>query len=456
LAPQLQNINCVCPPARNNASIRDNLFQGAAMANTAKIVFIGATSMSFGLNLFRDVFLTPELAGCTVTLVARNVDNLARMTQVARLMNERMGAGLTIEQTTDRRAALDGARFVVNAAAIDRNRLWKLDFEVPKKYGIRHTLGENGGPGGLFFTLRTIPMVFDFVRDMEELCPDALLLNFSNPESRVVLAVAKYSRVRVIGLCHGIFLGRNDVARIMDLPAESVDVWGAGINHMQCLLHIRSRETGEDLYPLLREKEKDFDPEFAPLTRRLFRAFGYWLTCGDSHLGEYLSYGWEGGERGYDFEWDEQNRVKFGKMVDDVLSGATPMPDWWRTLSGERAAQVITRVLHNQRRLIESGIVHNQGTVPNLPADLAVEVPVIADAAGIHPVSLGPLPDPVAKLILMQASVQQLSVEAAVRGSRELALQALLIDPVVNSADAAVKILDELWDVNRPYIRACV
>ena len=210
------------------------------------------------------------------------------MTELARLLNAKSGAGLIIEQTTDRRA-VDGAGFVVNAAAIDRNRLWKLDWEVPRKYGIRHTLGENGGPGGLMFTLRTLPLVFDFVREMQEICPQALFLNFSNPENRIILALGKYSPIRALGLCHGIFMGQGAVADIMGVPYEEVDVWGAGLNHSQCLMQIRHRKTGEDLYPLLRAKEKDFDPAYAPLTRRLFRAFGYWMTCSDDHLGEYLA-----------------------------------------------------------------------------------------------------------------------------------------------------------------------
>ena len=135
------------------------------------------------------------------------------MTELAKLLNNKSGAGLIVEQTTDRRAALNGAGFVVNATAIDRNRLWKLDFEVPRKYGIRHTLGENGGPGGLFFTLRTLPLVFDIVREMQELCPKALFINFSNPESRIILALGKYSPIPALGLCHGIFMGQNDVAQ---------------------------------------------------------------------------------------------------------------------------------------------------------------------------------------------------------------------------------------------------
>ena len=425
------------------------------MVNRTKIVFLGASSMSFGLSMLRDIFSSDELRGSTLTLVGRNPKTLAKMAELAKLLNNKTGAGLLIEQTTDRRAAFDGAEFVVNATAIDRNRLWKLDFDVPRKYGIRHTLGENGGPGGLFFTLRTLPLVFDFVREMQELCPKALFINFSNPESRIILALGKYSPIRALGLCHGIFMGQGDVARIIGLPYEQVDVWGAGINHFQCLMQIRHRATGEDLYPLLRTKERDYDPSFAPLTRRLFRAFGYWMTCSDEHFGEYLAYGWEGGEKGYDFAGDERGRAECGNALDLVLAGA-PLPPDWLTPSGERGAAAIGGIIHNKKRVLESGIVFNRGVVPNLPPDAAVEVPVMADAAGIHPISLGPLPDPIAKLLNMQVSVQQLAVEAAVHASKEIALQALLIDPVVNSASAAVKLLDELWDVNRPYIRPCI
>ena len=425
------------------------------MSTRTKIVFLGATSMSFGLSMLRDVFCSDELRGSTLTLVGRDPGTLARMAELASLLNNKTGAGLIVEQTTDRRAALDGAGFVVNATAIDRNRLWQLDFEVPRKYGIRHTLGENGGPGGLFFTLRTLPLVFDFVREMEERCPHALFINFANPESRIILALGKYGSIRALGLCHGIFMGQGDIARIIGLPYEQVDVWGAGINHFQCLMRIRHRATGEDLYPLLRGREKDYDCSFAPLTRRLFRAFGYWMTCSDEHFGEYLAYGWEGGEKGYDFAADERWRAEFAATRERVLAGG-PIPPDWLTPSGERGAAAIGGVIHNKKRVLESGIVVNRGVIDNLPPDAAVEVPVMADAAGIHPISLGPLPDPVAKLLTPAVSVHQLAVEAAVHASKEIALQALLIDPVVNSASAAVKVLDELWEVNKPYIRPCI
>jgi len=425
------------------------------MANPGKIVFIGATSMSFGLSMLRDIFSNDELRGCTLTLVGLDAAALAKMTALAKLLNAKTGAGLTIEQTTERRAALDGAGFVVNSTAIDRNRLWKLDWEVPRKYGIRHTLGENGGPGGLMFTLRTLPLVFDIVRDVQELCPQALFLNFSNPENRIIHALGKYSQIRALGLCHGIFMGQGAVADIMGLPYEQVEVWGAGLNHSQCLLQIRDRKTGEDLYPLLRRKEKSYDAKFLPLTRQVFRAFGYWMTCSDDHLGEYLAYGWEGGEHGYDFAADERGRAEFAAEVDRVLAGGA-MPDWWLTPSGERGGAAIGGIMYDKKRVLESGIVYNRGVIPNLPGDAAVEVPVVADAAGVHPISLGPLPDAIAKLLTVQVQVQQLAIEAAVRASKEIALQALLIDPVVNSATAAVKLLDELWEINKPYIRPCL
>jgi alpha-galactosidase len=423
--------------------------------NTTKIVFIGAGSMSFGLSMFSDMFSSTELTGSTLALVDLNEGNLERMYQLALKMNEASGAGMLIEKTTDRLEALPGAGFVVNSIAIDRNRLWKLDFEIPRKYGIRHTLGENGGPGGVFFTMRTIPVIMDIVRDMERLCPDAYFINFTNPESRLVLALGMYSKIRSIGLCHGIFMGQNDVARVMGLPPEQVDVFGAGMNHFQWLLEISDRFTGEDLYPLLREKEVDYDPEFMPLTRKLFRAFDYWLTCSDDHLGEYLAYGWEGGEEGHDFEWDEGFRGKIQTQIDAVLAGG-PLPDEWLQPSGERGVALMTGILYNKKVMIESGVVHNRGAIANLPYDCAVEIPIAVDGNGVHPISIGKIPEPLAGLLASQAVVQKLSVEAAVHGSKQMALQAMLVDPVVNSITAAEKLLDELWEVNKPYIRACV
>jgi alpha-galactosidase len=242
----------------------------------------------------------------------------------------------------------------------------------------------------------------------------------------------------------------------MGLPVERVEALGAGMNHFQWLLEIRDRVTGQDLYPLLREKERDYDPDFMPLTRKLFHAFDHWLTCSDDHLGEYLPYGWEGGEEGYNFELDEAYRVQLQDQIDSVLAGEQPMPEFWFKPSGERGVALISGVLHNKKVLLESGVVHNRGAIHNLPYDCAVEVPIAVDGNGVHPVSIGRLPEPLAGLLTSQAVVQKLSVEAAMHGSKQMALQALLVDPVINSITAAHQLLDELWEVNLPYIRACV
>jgi alpha-galactosidase len=249
-------------------------------------------------------------------------------------------------------------------------------------------------------------------------------------------------------------MGQNDMATIMGLPPEQVDVWAAGLNHFQWFLSVRDRLRGEDLYPRLRQAELNYRADFMPLSRRLFRAFGLYPSCSDDHLGEYLAYGWEAGEEGYNFEWDEEYRGVLQDLIEAIIRGEKSREEW-AAPSGEKGAELIGGVLHNRHRWIESGVVYNRGAIANLAFDSAVEVPILVDADGIHPVSIGNLPEGIARLLAMQVSVQQMAVEAAVHASKELALQALLIDPVVNSAAAAEKILDELWEINRPYIRRC-
>lgn len=420
-----------------------------------KIVFIGAGSMSFGASMFRDIFNCSQLAGATLSLVDIDAENLERMYNLAVKLNEVTGLGIKLEQSMDRRELLPGADFVVTSIAIERCDLWKQDFNVPKKYGIKHCLGENGGPGALFFTLRTIPVIMDIMRDMEELCPNAHYLNFSNPETRIVLAVSKYSKIKSMGLCHGIFMGHGDVAKILDRNYDDIEVLGAGMNHFQWMLSIRDKETGEDLYPEFREREKSFRPDFMPYSRKMFNAFGLWPTCSDDHLGEYQAYGWEAGEHGYDFDGDAQDRVRMRAEIKKLTSGEQDVKEWICP-SGEQAVEVICSIFFNKRKYIDAGIVYNDGCITNLPKDIAVEVPVIVDGSGIHKVHIGEMPLAIKNLLNMQVGPQQLSVEAAVRGSKEIALQALLCDPVINSYDAAVKLLDELWEINKPYIRSVI
>ncbi len=422
---------------------------------TPKIVFIGAGSMSFGVPTFRDIFTNEKLAGATLCLVDIDAENLERMYALAKKMNEVSGRGLKLEKTTQRRDVLAGADFVINSLAIERCDLWKQDFRVPQKYGVRHTLGENGGPGALFFTMRTLPVILDIMRDMEELCPEAWFLNFSNPETRIVLGVNLYSKIKCIGLCHGIFMARWDMAKILGRPAESVEVFGAGMNHFQWIQSVRDKATGEDLYPEFRKKEAEFDPEFRPYSRRLFRFFGLYPTCSDDHLGEYQAYGYEAGEEGYNFEADARDRERMSREIAEVIDGRRDARDWL-VPSGEQAVEVITGIFFNEQKYIPSAIVYNDDTISQLPADVAVESPILVDGGGVHKIAVRGLPDGVVGLLNMQVSAQRLSVRAAAYGSRELALQALLCDPVIQSSYAAERIVDELFEINRPYIRKCI
>jgi alpha-galactosidase len=411
--------------------------------------------MSFGIPTFRDIFTCAELRGAVLSLVDINPENLERMYALAEKMNEVSGLKLRIEKTVNRRDVLPGADFVINSLAIERCELWKKDFQIPKKHGIRHCLGENGGPGALFFTLRTFPVIMDIIHDMEDLCPNAWFLNFSNPETRIVLGVNMYSRIKCIGLCHGIFMGHSDIAEILGRKYESIEVRGAGMNHFQWILSIRDSKTGEDLYPQFREAEGKFDPAFRPYSRRMFHFFGLYPTCSDDHLGEYQAYGYEAGEHGYDFDWDEKDRVRMKTEIAQALGGQKNAAEWLEP-SGEQAVNILTSIHFNKPRRYPSAIVYNGGAIPQLPDDVAVEIPVSADADGVHKELVTGLPDGCIGALSMQVPAQRLSIRAAALGSRELALQALLCDPVINSSRAAEKILDELFEINKPYIRKCI
>lgn len=419
-----------------------------------KLVFIGAGSMSFGTPTFRDIFTTPEMRGATLSLVDIDEENLERMYALAVCLNVHTGFELKIEKTTERREVLPGADFVINSLAIERCDLWKQDFNVPKKYGIRHCLGENGGAGALFFTMRTLPVLLDIAHDMEELCPNAWLLNFSNPETRIVLGVNKYTKIKCIGLCHGVFMARDDMARMMGRDRLSIEVYAAGMNHFQWVLSVRDKETGEDLYPEFREKEAAYDPTFMPYSRKMFHFFGLYPTCSDDHLGEYQAYGYEAGEHGYDFDWDAQDRVRMKKEIAALISGEKNI-DEWLVPSGEQAIKVVTSIFFNERRHIPSAIVYNDGAISQLPDDIAVEIPVMVDGDGVHKQVVRDMPAGIIGLLNQQVSAQRLSVLAAAEGSAEIALQALLCDPTINSTKAAVGIRDELFEINRPYIRKC-
>lgn len=430
-----------------------------ACMRPVKIVIIGACSASFGLGALQDAVQTTDLQGSTLVLVDTDEPRLQVMLKLAHRMNEEAGTGLIIQSTTNRREALPEADFVITSVAVRRDELWRKDWEIPKANGLRQVLGENGGPGGLSHALRNIPIILDICRDMEELCPDAYLINFTNPESRIIMAVHRYTNIKAVGLCHGVFMGRERVANILGRHPTEIDVKAAGVNHLLWLMDIRDAKSGEDLYPELRRRERELpENDVGPwgvdlLSRKLFRHFGYWPSPTDDHVGEYLPYAWElVGMEGYNFDQAEAYRKQRQLEIEAWADGRKPLGELLTKPSGEIAFDIIRAIAGNRNEYVLAVNIANNGCITNLPADAIVEVPALVSGFGIQGLTMGALPDGIAALCNTQVNVQRLVVKAAVEGDRRAALQALLVDPVVDSLRAAEVTLDQLLAVHREYL----
>lgn len=428
-----------------------------------KVVLIGAGSASFGRGTLCDLFAARKaLKGSTIALVDIDPRALRLMAQVAQRMNEATGKPFIIEATTDRREALLDAQFVIIAVAVKRNERWRLDFEIPLKHGVKQVLGENGGPGGLFHAMRNIPIILDICRDIEQLCPSALVLNFSNPEGRICLAANRYTDLQFVGLCHGIGMATAVVGQALDLPPDEIDPLAAGLNHFTWILELRHKATGRDLYPAFKRAMTKTntntiglgDYRFGiKLCRYLMEVFGYWPSPSDDHVGEYLSYAWEYcGLEGYDFDAADREAAESRHQLQLVASGKEPVDRLLEERSGEIAVSIIVGVLGNTHQYELAVNVPNAGCISNLPSWAIVEVPATVDATGVHGLSVGPLPEPIAAMCRTQIAVIDRMVEAAVHGDRNAALEALLLDPVVNAASQAEAILDEMLSVQKDFL----
>ena len=436
--------------------------------SATKIVLIGAGSASFGLRTLSDLIAQRRsLEGSTLVLVDTDEAALERMGRLARRACTEMDVPYAIEQTTDRREALPGAEFVVISVEVNRNPLWKLDFEIPLKHGVKHVLGENAGPGGLSHTLRTVPLVLEICRDVESLSPHALVLNFTNPESRICMAVDRYTNVRAVGLCHQIGEGYRVVAEVLGKgaaaertpPEEWLDIKAVGINHFTWMVALRDSRTGEDLYPRFHQALERTDPSFQPLSRRLYDAFGLYPATGDRHAGEMVGYAWEYvGTEGYDFEGAEQHSANQIERIEGMLRGELSIGSLLAAPSGERAAHIIADVACARNGYELSANIRNapkgatSRCIANLPDDAIVEVPAVVSGDGIRGLNMGALPEGIAAMCHRQAIIQGLSVKAAVEGDRRAALQALLLDPTISGYAQAVALLDDLLATHAAYL----
>lgn len=423
-----------------------------------KIVAIGIGSFVFGVELLRDVFRAEELRGCELALVDLDAERLRLMAGLAERLNEASGWQVEVRATQHRKEALPGAGFVVTSIEVNRDALWQLDHEICRRNGIDSVLSENGGPGGLSHALRTVPLMIAVARDIEQLCPNALLLNYTNPEGRICLAIRRHTSVRAVGLCHGVAGTVPYVANLVEREPAAIDLRAAGVNHFTWTTSLTDAATGDDLYPELREQLAARPPDERPLTRLLWDNYGMFPTTGDNHIGEYI--GWAAelcGTKGYDFEAAAQLRRRARANIEGWVAGEKPVDSLLAQPSREArvglsVVSIMTNVLSGRAGRYPSLILPNEGYIENVSADAVVEVPGLVEGGRVCALPVGPLPGPIASMVQNEVEIQKLAVDAAVSGSRELALAALLIDPVVHSPARAGAVLDDILTSHADYL----
>jgi alpha-galactosidase len=421
----------------------------APRAGGPKIAFIGAGSTVFARNLLGDILLHPALAASRIWLYDIDPVRLRESATVAGRIRIALGSPATIESTLDLGAALDGADFAITMIQVGGYRPCTVtDFELPKRFGLRQTIADTLGIGGIMRGLRTIPVLLDLVREMERRCPDVLHLNYSNPMAMNCWAMARASRVQSVGLCHSVPLTAADMAADIGVPAEAVDYLAAGINHMA--FYLRFQAEGQDLYPRLHQVIADGRvPPHNRVRYDMLRRLGYFVTESSEHFAEYVP---------WYIKRDRPDLIeRFGIPLDEYPRRCeSQIADWARTAesladpamplpvrqSHEYASTIINARCTGEPALVY-GNVPNGGVIANLPADCCVEVPCLVDANGLRPVQVGALPPHLAALMQTNINVQALTVEAALTGRREHVYHAAMLDPHT----AAELDLDQIWSL---------
>jgi alpha-galactosidase len=437
-----------------------------------KIVIIGAGSTVFTPGLIADLTGSACLSGATVALVDINPRVAETMARYAERVARERGVGLRVAYASDRREVLAGADFVTVTIAVGGARAWERDVRIPEAHGVWQTVGDSVGPGGVFRALRHVPELAAIARDMEELCPDAWLFNYTNPLTALVRAVHKTSSIKAAGLCHGVLHTREAIARDLGLTPAELRLTAAGINHLCWVLDLRHE--GQDVYPRFRELVRGWlesppppsdDPYegFQEVSARLMEIYGYYPSPGDRHVAEFFPFFLRdtGNGLGYGVQagLDMTNAILSSRdeRWDRIAAQAEGRAELDRGLfdearEGERVVAIIEAIITGTPLLELAVNVRNDGLIPNLPAEAVVEVPGKVDGRGVHGISVGPLPEGIAGILAARVRQQELTVDAALSGDRTLALQALLADPLVPSIESASAMLDNALYAHAPFL----
>ena len=418
-----------------------------------RIVFVGAGSVEFTKNLLGDILTFPELASSEIVLHDIDPDRLETGVAIARWTNDAVGAAARISSTLDRRAALEGADYVINMVQVGGHEATLVDFELPLRHGLRQTIGDTLGVGGIFRALRTIPVLLGIAQDMEEACPDAWLLNYTNPMAMLCWAVYEGSPInRIVGLCHSVQGTTRRLAELVGVPFDEVTFLGAGINHQTFILRFERR--GENLYPLL-DAAIERDPELARTVRaELYRRLGYFPTESSEHGAEYVPWFMRHDELverfripvGEYVRRSEENMHRYERIRSALAAGEGFAVG--RTL--EYASLIIHSIETGTERVVY-GNVRNSGLIDNLPPGCCVEVPCLVDRAGVQPIHVGALPPQLAALNRTFANVCELTVRAALDGKREHVYHAAMLDPntaATLTLDQIEALVDELFEAH--------
>jgi alpha-galactosidase len=418
----------------------------AREGSMAKIAMIGAGSLVFCKTLMADFLATPALKGSEYRLMAPSHRRLDKMHAFVKRMIADNNVQATVTATTDRREALKGADYVVVMIQAGGVTEFAQDYQIPLKYGVDQCIGDTMGPGGVFRALRHIPALLDIVRDMQELCPNAVLFNYANPMAMCCWALGRVPGLRFIGLCHGVQTTMDLIASYVGVKKESIDFLAAGINHMAWFLKLE--HNGKDLYPTLRENfEKPGYYVNEKVRGEVMRHFGYFMTESTGHLSEYLPY-FRKNRKALDLYCDEP---AFGGESGAYYKYSLALAEKFTTLDplsiestklGPRSAEYCSHIieaLETGEIFRLNGNIRNDSYITNLPAGCCVEVPIYVDRTGLHPTVVGELPVACAALNMTNVIVQGLTVEASRTGDPELVMQAVALDPLTS----AVLTLDE-------------
>ena len=432
-----------------------------------KIVLIGAGSTNFGLGTVSDIFKSKLLDGTTIVLHDINPKTLAKTSEIAERYKRKLDANFNIIATTDRKEALKNANFCIISIEVGhRFDLWDQDWKIPLQYGIKQVYGENGGPGGLFHAMRIIPPILDICEDINKICPNAFIFNFSNPMQRICHAVTtKFPDLKFTGLCHEIASMERQLPSLMKTDFSNIQFLAGGLNHFSILLQAKYKDTGKDGYPIIRQ---NFDNYYSNLVnghegfsskpgaergvfKKLFNDYNYLPITTDSHLGEYLQWAYSVADHDAILDFYDKYKIRCLNFYNDSKS-YNHFFDNQNMETHERVIPIIDAIINNNSYEESAVNVPNRDFIDCLPNGIVVEVPAKIDHNGVHGITLEDYPKSFGSLLNSQVGVIQMTTEAVLNKSKHYAYLALLSDPVVDNAIMAEKMLNNMLDTQKDFL----